>query len=151
MIDRERLTNAIRMDEGVRQAVYIDTLGNLTVGVGRLLGRIQVSADGKPEIVEAVDIPLEIVNTLFNRDTEEAVKTARRLFPTYDDLSARRQEVLVNMAFNLGHRRLSGFKKMRDAVNRHNFARAADEMLDSLWATQVGSRAVRLAAEMRTG
>jgi len=37
------------------------------------------------------------------------------------------------------------------ALKEDNYDKAADEMLDSLWAEQVGKRAKRLALMMRTG
>jgi hypothetical protein len=45
------------------------------------------------------------------------------------------------MAFNLGQTRLSRFVKLIDAVNTSN-GFAASEMKNSLWARQVGRRAV---------
>ena len=55
------------------------------------------------------------------------------------------------MMFNLGKTRLSKFVKMRDAIEDHDYNRAAKEMLDSKWADQVGNRAVELAELMRGG
>ena len=66
-------------------------------------------------------------------------------------LSPERQAVLVNMAFNLGIAGLLAFKRMLAACERGEYAAAAREMLDSVWAKQVGARAVRLAEQMRTG
>ena len=54
------------------------------------------------------------------------------------------QEVIVNMCFNMGAPRLSGFKKFIAGVNAGDWKTAAVEMMDSRWARQVGDRAVRL-------
>jgi len=62
-----------------------------------------------------------------------------------------RREVLINMRFNLGMSRLMGFVKMWQAIDDENWEAASKEMLDSLWAKQVGSRATELAEQMRTG
>jgi len=62
-----------------------------------------------------------------------------------------RQAVLVDMAFNLGRAGLASFQKMRAALALGDFERAAAEMLDSLWARQVGRRARELAEMMQTG
>jgi len=51
------------------------------------------------------------------------------------------QLVLVDMRFNLGPGRFRHFKKMIAAVNDQDFGRAAAEMKDSRWYTQVGQRA----------
>jgi lysozyme len=57
----------------------------------------------------------------------------------------------VNMIFNLGISRFKGFKKMIAAIVVGNFERAAEEMLNSKWADQVGPRARELARMMRMG
>lgn len=81
---------------------------------------------------------------------------SRRL-PWVAQLDPARRRVLQNMAFNLGVGRaggtkgLLGFKNTLGMIERGQFAMAADGMLKSLWAKQVGQRAVRLANTMRTG
>jgi lysozyme len=59
--------------------------------------------------------------------------------------------VLVNMGFNLGPEGLLGFRRTLRAVEEGRYADAAEGMLRSKWARQVGARAVRLAAMMREG
>ena len=66
-------------------------------------------------------------------------------------LSEPRQRIIAEMIFNLGKRNLMKFKNMWKAIQLQDWNRAANEMLDSLWAKQVGKRASRLAARMRTG
>jgi lysozyme len=55
------------------------------------------------------------------------------------------------MIFNLGPKGFAGFKNTIASIARGDYADAASRMLQSKWATQVGNRAVRLAAAMRTG
>ena len=55
------------------------------------------------------------------------------------------------MCFNLGYPRLSKFKKFLAAARNEDWETAADEMMDSKWATQVGDRAVRLREKMLNG
>jgi lysozyme len=59
--------------------------------------------------------------------------------------------VLVELVFNLGMPRLLGFKKMWAALDRKDYAAAADEMMDSKWAQQVKGRAKTLSDKMRQG
>jgi lysozyme len=66
-------------------------------------------------------------------------------------LNDTRQRVLANMCFNLGYPRLSKFKKFLAAAKDQDWETAADEMMDSKWATQVGDRAVRLREKMLNG
>ena len=64
--------------------------------------------------------------------------------PWWRNLNDNRQRVIANMCFNLGHPRLSKFKKFIQAMQVSNWERAAVEMMDSKWSGQVGDRAVRL-------
>ncbi len=127
----------LRADEGVRTNPYRDSVGKLSVGVGRNLDDVGLRAD-------------EIALMLDN-DVRQAEGDARFLFPAFDSLSDNRKAALINMSFNMGRARLSAFHNMIEAVNHDDFAEAADQMLQSRWATQVGNRAQRLAKLMREG
>ena len=59
--------------------------------------------------------------------------------------------ILAALAYNMGMPRLLGFKKMIDALKRRDFADAANELLCSKYAGQVGERAVRYADILRAG
>ncbi len=124
-------------DEGRRAKAYQDSVGIWSGGIGRNL-----------QDVAFTDSEIAL---MFETDLERADFAARTLFPTFGALSDNRKAVLVNMAFNLGQQRLSEFHHMRDAVADANFEAAADAMMDSLWAKQVGARAVRLEKMMREG
>jgi len=54
------------------------------------------------------------------------------------------------MVFNLGPGGFGKFKKAIAAMKKEEWEEAANEMLDSRWARQVGNRAKELAAMMRT-
>lgn len=138
MSDHRDIVRAqLRIDEGVRAKPYRDSVGKLTIGVGRNLDDVGLRPD-------------EIALCLEN-DIAAAEADARVLFEGFDRLSANRRAVLVNMAFNLGRDRLAGFKKFRAAVDARHYALAAEEMLDSRWAQQVGIRAIRLSHQMKEG
>ena len=115
-------------------AVYSDSLGVPTIGYGRNLRDVGITRD------EAM--------VLLENDLVGATDSARRLFPTFDQLNDERQEVLVNMAFNLGEWKLSTFTKLRRAVTSEDWHKASLEMLNSRWAEQVGARARELASQM---
>lgn len=95
--------------------------------------------------------------TFLTRDESREVlrmkvtKLERELRSSIKNLSPARQDVLINMAFNLGVGGLYNFKMMWNAIYSGDYDRAADEMLDSKWARQVKGRATRLADEMRKG
>jgi len=70
--------------------------------------------------------------------------------PQFDWLSPVRQAVLIDMCFNLGIRGLLGFKNTLASVAVGKYEQASRQMLESKWATQVKTRAVRLAKMMAT-
>lgn len=135
--NRELLVYELSRDEDVRTKPYKDSVGKLTIGVGRNLDDKGLS---KAEI-----------NILLNNDINDSEADLDRTFPWWRQLNDNRQRVLLNMCFNLGIKRLAGFKNMLKDVQNGLFDRAAVEMLDSLWARQVGGRAVRLAKMMKNG
>lgn len=85
-------------------------------------------------------------------DLAAAEKDARMYTKAFDSLSDARQEVLVEMAFQLGGPRLNGFRKLRAALESGHWVQAEAEMLDSIWARdQTPRRARELAARMLEG
>ena len=71
--------------------------------------------------------------------------------PIVNQLNDVRQMVLVDMAFNMGVPRLMKFKNMWLAIEKVNYQLANEEMIDSRWAGQVGSRAMKLSLAMKNG
>ena len=86
---------------------------------------------------------------LLDNDIKEYVEEVKNRIPLFDTLSTNRQNVLVNMAFNLGIYGLLRFKKMLLAVEKQDWDEAANQMLDSRWIKQVGNRSKELADIMR--
>jgi lysozyme len=86
---------------------------------------------------------------LLDNDIERFTHELRSSLPEFDSLSESRQQVLIDMAFNMGTHGLLGFQRMLSAIKEGDFDNAAEEMLDSRWASQVGDRAKRLARMMR--
>ena len=121
--------------EALRLLPYTDTVGKLTIGAGRNLTDKGISKD------EAM--------MLLNADLADAIDDVQHLFSCYDELSDPRKQVLVSMAFNLSRERLGKFTRFIGAVHRSDWEDAADEMLDSTWAKQVGERATVLSRMMR--
>lgn len=136
-MDKARLKKQLETDELRSKKIYVDTVGKVSGGIGRNLTDRGFSEDE--------------IDLMYANDIKIAEKDARALVPGFDRLDDVRQEVLVNMAFNLGYSRLAGFKKFLAAVNSSRFDEAAAEMQDSAWFRQVGQRAVRLRDAMRTG
>lgn len=126
-----------RVFVGGRHRMYTDTVGKVTIGYGRNLSDRGVSE---------TEAQFQLDN-----DIQEVIDQLRHDYKWFDGLNDVRQEVVINMAFNLGINGFSKFKKTIKHIDRAEFYPAAREMLDSKWARQVGSRAQELAREMITG
>lgn len=136
-MNKTKLAEQLKKHEGLKLKPYTDTVGKLTLGIGRNL--------------EDKGITEQEALFMLNNDVDYFYsKLCQRInwMKTLDDA---RQNVLVNMAFNLGIAGLMSFKKMLLACEYGNFKIAATEMLNSKWAEQVGYRANELAEQMRTG
>lgn len=134
------LKDQLIRDEGVVRHAYEDSLGFLTIGVGRL---IDVRRGGGLS-------PAEIDFLLANDIAEKSTQVLDAL-PWASKLNEPRFAVLVNMAFQLGIHGLLQFRRMLGSVEDGQYGEAALEMVDSLWAKQTSTRAHRLAEQMESG
>lgn len=136
-MDDEKIKEQLIEHEGLKLKAYLCPSGRWTIGVGRNLQDKGITEQ------EAI--------LLLDNDIRECVEGVRQLVPNFEDLGDVRQRVLVDMRFNLGQNGFAGFRKMRAAIAQGDFEQAAEEMLDSKWAEQVGHRTERLADMMREG
>lgn len=134
---RDAIVQQLIRHEGVRLHLYADTVGKLTIGCGRNL------TDNGINRAEAY--------FLLRNDIDRTINELVQAFPWFSDLDEVRQRVLIDMNFNIGLTGLKKFKATIAAIGARQYEQAADQMLKSLWAKQVGKRASRLAAMMRTG
>jgi len=136
-MNKNRFIKQMRFHEGVRNKVYKDHLGIETIGVGRNL----------------VDRGLsdEEVDYLLSNDIQIVENELDNGLSWWRDLDEVRQRALADLAFNMGLPRLHGFVKMLSALQRRDYHAAADELLDSKYAKQVGERSNRVAEMIRTG
>lgn len=126
----------LKLDEGLRLKPYRDTVGKLTIGIGRNLDDVGIS-EAEAEY-------------LCNNDVDRTIEEMNRLMPWWQTLDEPRQRVLLNMGFNLGVPGLLKFKNTLAAVRASRYNDAAKGMLASKWARQVGDRAKRLAELMKS-
>ena len=143
-MDRTAIRDMIQRHEGYSSEVYICPAGARTIGFGHNL-----DAHPLPIYLER-GITRETALDILESDIDRAIADARSLVPTFDLLPSAAQMVLVDMSFNLGRSRLSKFKKMLLAVSAGNFDRAASEMIESDWYSQVGDRSRELVGMMRS-
>lgn len=136
-MDIDRLIAQLKVHEGVRDKVYLDTEGIETIGVGRNLKDKGLSEDE--------------IDYLLQNDISEFKSGVQDTWSWWDNLDDVRQRVVVDMAFNMGLGGLSKFKKTLGHIEAGEYEEAASEMLNSRWAEQVGRRASTLSEMMRTG
>ena len=136
----EEFVAQLKRHEGVREYAYQDSLGYWTIGVGRLIDKKKGGRLRPDEI-----------DYLLANDIQEACEGIRGALPWFDKLTVARQQVLVNMTFNMGLKGVLGFKNTLKMIENGQYDAAADAMLKSKWATQVGRRAVELSEQMRRG
>ena len=117
-------------EEGFKLKPYKDTTGHLSIGVGRNLDDNGITED------EAI--------FLLENDIVSAYAILRRCYPVINGLNDARQFVLIDMTFNLGIKGIMSFKRMWQAIGESDFDTAAEEMMDSKWAIQVGDRSKKL-------
>ena len=122
--------------EGRRAFAYRDTVGKLTIGVGRNL------TDRGLEEGE--------IDRLLANDIAVAAAACADIFgPDFRGWPQSRRHALISMAFNMGGPRLAGFRRMRAAIAANDWTAAAAEALDSRWAAQTGRRAQHIARMLR--
>jgi len=144
-MDINKLREQLKIDEGVKYEIYHDHLGYKTYGIGHLV----VPQDIEYGSPVGTPVSEERVNEVFNKDVETYISEAKKVFPDLETKPEEVQQVIVNMCFNMGRPRLEGFKKFIKAINEELWTTASVEMLDSIWAKQVGDRAIRLSDRIK--
>ena len=145
----ERTLALLRGEEDVRRHAYDDSTGKrvhapvgcLTIGIGI---NLDIGLDDyEVDVLERHRLEIEWAR--FCRDASTlASPVVASLLP--DDA----QVALATMAFNLGADGLLQFHRMLEAVAEGDWRKAAEECLDSKWASQVhAARAGKTAALLR--
>jgi len=131
-----KLEEMLIRHEGKRSLPYECSAGKISVGVGRNLEDNPLTDD---EIMYLLRNDIARSETELNRYS---------WFRMMDDA---RRDACINLVFNLGLTRFRQFKRMIKAFEDRDYERAADELLNSKYAFQVGQRAKELSDIIRTG
>ena len=134
----DRIKSQLVRHEGLRLKPYRCTAGKLTIGIGRNLDDCGITES---------EAYIMLINDIMNCEKQ----LQARIPDTYNGLDEVRKSVLLNMCFNLGISGLLGFKNTLAFVKAGDWERAANNMLVSRWAKQVGRRAIELSELMRKG
>lgn len=133
----DALTERIIDHEGLRLFPYKDTMAKMTIGVGRNIQDRGISRD------EAM--------YLLKNDIEMAKRELSH-FDWFTKLDTVRQEVLIELHFNIGLTKVLKFKSMISFLGEGYYINAATQLLKSLWASQVGERRAKdMANRLKTG
>ncbi|MDP3114565.1 MAG: lysozyme [Candidatus Cloacimonadaceae bacterium] len=134
----KRIKEQLVRHEGLRLKPYRCTAGKLTIGIGRNLDDCGISQKEAFVLLE---------NDILRCERE----LLSEIPGIYSGLNETRKSVLLNMCFNLGITSLLGFKNTLTFISSGDFERAANNMLASKWAKQVGCRSIELSELMRKG
>ena len=132
----------VRLHEGVRTQMYLDSLGKATIGIGHL-----IKPHERERYAEGVEISMDEVEELFEMDLNRAAAGAESLIKECigHDLPPHIEEVILEMVFQLGTTGVSKFKKFWKALRVKDWKKASEEMKDSRWHSQTTKRCEALA------
>ncbi len=144
------LEDQLTVDEGKRFTRYRDSRGIWTIGIGHNL-EVSPLPPGWVEPLSEAQVDL-----LFQKDIAGTLNRIATRLPWLGQQPMAIQLALTDMGFNLGVGQagppatgLMGFHTFLGLIQAHNYAAAADDLMGTLWAKQVGNRALRIEAQIR--
>jgi GH24 family phage-related lysozyme (muramidase) len=140
-----RLAVDVDAAEDDRLVAYKDSLENWTCGRGHLM---PPAAPGRSW--EGFTVIQSTSDRWFCQDLLNAIALARKWSEFAQCDTDARQNALYEIAFNLGGK-WEQFVNTRKALAEQNWLAVHDHLLASLWARQVGRRAIRIANQFLNG
>lgn len=151
-MDQKEVLERIKFHEGLKLMPYRDSLGKLTIGIGRCIDthpftqqELNVCGDWKHGITP------NAAYLLCRNDIAECKSQLNELGLWYHKLDDNRKYALLDMCFQLGIRGLKNFKKMLMHLENKDWQGAYYECLNSKYAKQTPTRAKRIAIALKTG
>jgi lysozyme len=138
-IDRSKLLNRIKLDEGCVLHAYPDSKGITTLGIGR-------NIDGDHGGGITLDEALYLAQNDIGR-----VLIQLSPYPWFKNQDSIRQAALAQLVFNLGIAGLLHFPHFLAAMMVNDYASAVKELVDTPWHSQVGARGDRIISQISTG
>lgn len=125
----------LMVDEGFRKCVYDDSRGLATIGFGHLM------------------LPTDTYKCITYRQAIELLRSdydyaANSVDNKYHWAFGEVRLVLINMTYQMGQTGVSKFVKTLGYLREETYDEAAIELLESRWASQTNSRALRLAGRI---
>lgn len=147
-LSMDEIFNFIKKHEGYKKAMYLDTQGIPTIGIGFNLTRpdaaliaSQAGANVQKLLTSQEQLSDSQIKQIFQITLKIAYNDAKKWIPAFDTLPKNIKMAILDMSFNLGYTRLSKFIKTRQFIMNSDFKGAAQELRNSKWASQVGNRA----------
>ena len=129
----EALVATIKVDEGFRAHVYVDTTGNPTIGYGWNINDGIVEADA---------------DYLLRAYLDREVGRVRACWPAFDDQPIGTRSALLDLGYQVGAAGLCAFDNTLAALERGDCDIAQAGILDSAEARETPGRASRVAAAL---
>lgn len=129
-----KIEDKLEFEEGFESRMYKCPADKWTIGFGFNL--------------ETTPIPKEVAR-LWLSHLIENIRFQLGNYDWYRGLDEDRQVVIIDMAYQIGISGLFKFRKMIRAIEEKDYNKAADELMDSRYARQTPSRAVRNYKAMR--
>lgn len=143
--------NILDYEEGYCEVVYRDSLGYPTIGKGLKLGPKDTPLKFYKLLRMSEEISDMYVQEVTNSKLLKILSTPM-LAEAYEKCNGPRRAVLLSMAYQMGTRKLSKFKKTIGFICDEDWFNASVEMLDSVWAKdETSERAMRHSSVMSTG
>lgn len=117
-MDLNKLKQSIRKSEALKLQLYKCPKGKLTIGYGHNLDN---------------GITLQVAELMLENDILNIKLELIDKIPFFKNLDDIRQNVLLEMAFNMGVPHLLEFKKTLQFMQKSDFINASIEMLNSQW------------------
>ena len=136
----------LKREEGLRLEAYRDSEGVLTIGYGF---NLEVPMDaverGYLDGHDPADgVTQEQAEWLLRHRAERAIADFQGRWPPYADQPFPVRVALADMAYELGDTGLAEFHTMLRLLEQGDYAAAADDALQTLWAREVPNRARRV-------
>lgn len=128
----KELISRIKEHEGFMGTVYKCSEGFDTIGYGTRLPLSQEEAE-----------------LLLNYRLKQKIKDFEQKEPFLNNLPLNKQEILIEMSYQMGVNGVLKFKKMWEALKHGDYQTASKEALNSMWAKQTPDRAKKLSDLMK--
>lgn len=154
IIDDETCIQRLVVNEGIKLKSYRCPAGYVTIGIGRNLDLNPLTQEELAYVghnCRTFFISKDQAFYLCRNDIKRVKEQLDKELPWWRDLNTDRQFVMIDLCYNMGIKKLLGFQKTLQSIATGYYIKAGEQLLQSLYAKQVGKRARRNAECLQTG